>query len=146
MSDTHTVANVAINLKDQSVENDSTVTTIVNEMLSLPDSTGKQYATQRTSTTQKTYRNKKNDIKSGSKTNIDKTNKSNLNKKSGSKSDTTTKVQQKEEIKTAMPLWIQKGIPFLVALIAIAGFIVLRRYGVFLWLRGIIRVKNKRGK
>jgi cobalamin biosynthesis Mg chelatase CobN len=138
VNNNHTVASNATNISDQSTENDSTVTTTVNEVLSTPDALGNQHPTQRTTTTQKAYRNKKNDVKSGSKTNIDNTNKSKFNKSSDSKSDATTKTQQKEEIKTAMPFWIQKGIAILVALSVIAVFLVLRRYGVIEKLRGAI--------
>jgi hypothetical protein len=136
--ESHTVTNVATNLSDQSTENDSTVTTVVNELLSAPDAVGNQYPTQRTTTTQKNYRNKKNDVKLGSKANVDKANKSNLNKKSDSKSDATTKVKTNEEIKTAMPVWIQKLIGILVAILIIGVCIVLSDFGVFPWVRGAI--------
>ncbi|MTK53301.1 hypothetical protein [Paludibacter sp.] len=138
VNNNHTVSHIETNLSDQSSENDSTVTTIVNELLSAPDSVGKQHPTQRTTTTKKQYRNKKNDVKSGSKANVDNTNKSKLNKKSDSKSDADLLLNKKEEIKTAMPAWAQKGIAVLVALLVISAFCILRRYGVIEKLRGVI--------
>ncbi len=145
VNNNHTVASNATNISDQSTENDSTVTTIVNEVLSAPDALGNQHPTQRTTTTQKAYRNKKNDVKSGSKTNIDHTNKSNLAKKSDYKSDAKTKTQAKEETKPVMPVCIQVGIAVFVAILIIVVLFILRRYGVFARLRGAIgRVLGKK--
>jgi len=144
MNDTHTVANVATNLSDQSIENDSTVTTIVNELLSAPDSVGKQHATQRTTTTQKQYRNRKNDVKSGSNTNIDHTNKSNLAKKSDYKSDAKTTNKQTDETKVTTPIWIKGVVAFLCLALLVGIYLVLRRFGAITWVVGVFgRLRDK---
>jgi len=140
----HAVTNIDTTFSDQSGENDSTITTIVNELLSAPDSIGKQHAIQRTTTTQKAYHNKKNDVKGGSKTNIDNTNKSNLSKKSGSKSDKTTKAKQQEETKIAMPVWIKGAIALFCLALLVGVYFVLRRFGAITWVVGIFgRLRNK---
>jgi cobalamin biosynthesis Mg chelatase CobN len=144
VNDDHIVSNAATNLSDQSVENDSTVTTIVNELLSAPDSTGKQHATQRTTTTQKQYRNRKNDVKSGSNTNIDKTNKSNINKKGDSKTDAKITAAQTDETKVTTPIWLKTLVVVLGIVLLVGIYLVLRRFGVIEWVVGVFgRFRDK---
>lgn len=143
-SETNTVANVANVITDQSHESDSVVTTVVKELLSTPDSTGRQHATERTTTTQKSYHNKKSDVKQNMHTKVDAGTKSDLRDNSDSKSDTTNTSKQTNETKATMPMWIKGVVAFFLIALLVGIYLVLRRFGAITWLVGVFgRLRNK---
>ena len=143
--ETNTVSNVANVITDQSQENDSVVTTVVKEILSTPDSTGRQHPTERTTTTQKNYHNKKNDVKQNVNTKVNAGTKSKVVDNSDYKSDATNTAKQTDETKATTPMWIKGVVAFLCLALLVGVYLILRRFGAIKWVTGAIgRLLNKK--
>lgn len=127
---------------DKSVTNSLISEDITVTQLSKPDSIGRQFTTQTTVIHRLIDNTKASDIKTETKVNTNKQNKTTLHDTSDYKSDDKSKLVTSKETKTPALVY-PLGIVFILALIA-GSYYLIKKYNVIAWIIGLwnkIKVK-----
>jgi thiol:disulfide interchange protein len=129
-----TVSASTVIVSDMSVINDTTVINSTTTKFSAPDSTGKQYPTEQTMSTSKSWSKKTNDITAKATQNDNSNARSTLSDKSKTKSSANATVDKTTQTKVTVSTWVKLAFVVLGILLLIGAYFALKRYGVITWL------------
>jgi hypothetical protein len=136
-TDTHIESASAITVCDLSIVNDTTVTNSITTRFSAPDSNGKQYPTELTKSTTKSWSKKANNVNTQAKKTIDNKEQTRLSDKSNFQFDSQQAIEKKTTVKTTTPAWVKLAVVVFTLVLLTASYFFLRRFGVITWVIGV---------